>query len=188
MNVTDEEFIGKFAPITDDNFRKILSWRNEPNVRKNMYTQHVISEKEHETWWKKTLNDPAQRYFIYQLNDLELGLVAFTQIDMIKKNASWAFYAAPDAPRGVGTKMEFLALEYAFGELGLESLNCEVLSYNTPVIKLHQRFGFLEKTIQKNRILSTGEASDVHALCIERENWKKTRSSIIERLQKHLKT
>lgn len=38
--------------------------------------------------------------------------------------------------------MEYLALEYAFKDMGLHKLFCEVLAFNAPVIKLHQKFGF----------------------------------------------
>ena len=34
---------------------KILRFRNENEIRKNMFTQHIISKKEHLEWLKKLM-------------------------------------------------------------------------------------------------------------------------------------
>src|SRR5690606_38648738 len=105
----------------------ILNWRNAPAVRRNMYTRHEISLEEHLAWWKNVGSREDQLYFIYEYKNTPFGVVAFTQISNRDKNASWAFYASPEAPRGTGSRMEYLALEYAFKSLKLHKLHCEVL-------------------------------------------------------------
>ena len=71
-----------------------------------------------------------------------MGIVGFTNIDERNQNCSWAFYAAPVAPKGTGSRMEFSPWKMAFQELNVHKMYCEVLGFNTPVIKLHQKFGF----------------------------------------------
>jgi len=135
--------LGCLRKIFDSELELMLSWRNAPSVRANMYTRHEITLEDHLVWWQAVQEREDQHYFIYESEaGLPSGIVAFTLIDRVHSNSSWAFYAAPDAERGTGSKMEFLALEYAFEKLKLHKLHCEVLAFNQTVIKLHQKFGF----------------------------------------------
>ena len=133
---------GSLRDIADDELELMRAWRNEPAVRANMYTQHEISIEEHLTWWEKTKNRPDQKYLMYEMSGDKRGIAAFTSIDIQNKNTAWAFYASPSAPKGTGSKIEFLMLELAFEQLNMQKLYCEVFAFNTSVIKLHQKFGF----------------------------------------------
>lgn len=126
-----------------DDLRMVFSWRNTPEVRRNMYTHQEITWDEHVSWFERIDDDPACRYFIYVAENEAHGVVYFTELNQIHHNAFWGFYAGPLAPAGSGTVMEFLTLEMAFGEQGLHKLNCEVISYNQKVINLHKKNGFL---------------------------------------------
>ena len=55
-------------PIEDQHLDMVRSWRNDPKVRENMYTNHVIGKKEHEQWFKLLLTDSSRRFFIFELN------------------------------------------------------------------------------------------------------------------------
>ena len=62
--------------------------------------------------------------------------------------------------------MEFLALEHAFNTLKLHKLYCEVFAFNSPVVKLHQKFGFqIEGTFREQRVVD-GSYVDVFRLDI----------------------
>ncbi|MEY0737796.1 UDP-4-amino-4,6-dideoxy-N-acetyl-beta-L-altrosamine N-acetyltransferase [Providencia stuartii] len=132
----------ELVPLEQKNLEMILSWRNAPEVRKNMYTSHEITQKEHESWFERMVIDETKRYFIAKLNNESIGVVGFYNINKTTKIADWAFYASPKAPRGSGALMEYIALEYAFSSLNLYKLKCEVLGFNSSVVKLHTKFGF----------------------------------------------
>lgn len=174
---------GRLRPVKDSEIDLMLNWRNDPKVRANMYTHHVISHEEHLAWWRKTKNADTQKYFVYWDGNTPLGIVAFTDIQT-ENAASWAFYAAPIAPAGTGSKMEFLALDYVFNILKLCRLNCEVLGFNTPVINLHHKFGFTTVEIHKNAHMIDGEGFDIHKLQITREAWNEKRATMLERIEK----
>ena len=53
--------LGILRSIGDDELELMRSWRNEPAVRANMYTQHEISREEHLAWWEKINNTKSQR-------------------------------------------------------------------------------------------------------------------------------
>jgi len=153
-------------PIEGDEYRVIRAWRNHESIRKWMYNQHVISEEEHDAWWNKVSTSPKHRYLFYVKAGQALGVVGFTDILSEHKTAFWAFYSAPDAPKGTGSRMEELALEYAFNTLSLEKLSCEVISTNTRVVALHRRFGFVEEGCFRSHIEIDGVRQDVVRLAI----------------------
>lgn len=178
--------IGELRPVEDDEIDLMRSWRNAPSVRQNMYTRHEIGPEEHRAWWERTRNSPAHRYFMYEYEDAPCGIVAFTGIDDLNANSSWAFYARPDAPKGTGSRMEFLALDYAFGPLGLHKLECEVLAFNSAVIGLHQKFGFLVEGVLRQHHKVGDEFVDVYRLGILGEEWNDHRPVMAEKLARFL--
>jgi pseudaminic acid biosynthesis N-acetyl transferase len=163
--------IGTLRSIRDDELELMLSWRNAPSVRANMYTRHVITIDEHRAWWERTRQRDDQRYFMYENAGTPLGIVCFNAIDTVNQHGFWAFYASPDAPRGTGVCMEFLALNYAFEVLKLHKLSCEVLAFNAAVIKLHQKFGFTVEGIFRAHHKVDEQFVDVYRLGILASEW-----------------
>lgn len=175
---------GELRAIEDDELELMLSWRNRPSVRMNMYTTHEIALDDHRQWWKGVQTNPKQQFFMYASDARPLGIVAFTEINTQSHHASWAFYAAPDAPRGTGSKMEFLALDYAFEQLKLHKLHCEVLAFNVPVLKLHQKFGFTVEGIFREQHKTATGFVDIHRLGLLAREWAEHRQQMQTKLAK----
>lgn len=169
---------GRLRLIVDDDLELMLSWRNAPAVRANMYTRHEISTAEHLAWWERTRQRADQSYFMYEDQSMPLGVVGFTMIDQINSNCSWAFYASPDAPHGTGSRMEFLALEHVFGVMDLHKLYCEVLAFNTPVIGLHQKFGFRIEGTFRDHHKKDGDYVDIVRLGMLSGEWADRRDGM----------
>lgn len=176
--------LGSLRAIKSDDLELMLSWRNAPSVRVNMYTRHEISLDEHLQWWSRISSRTDQSYYMYEFQGEPSGIVAFTGIDLVNNNSSWAFYASPDAGRGTGSRMEYLALECAFGKMKLHKLCCEVLSFNKSVIKLHQKFGFTTEGILRHQHLVDGSYVDVYRLGLLADEWSAKRDEIQARLLK----
>lgn len=154
--------------------QKILTWRNHPDVRRNMYTHDDISEDVHHQWIYERLmhRHPGELYLIANDGSTDVGFVSFTKYHHFHRTADWAFYKAPEAPKGTGTKMERAALEYAFETLKLEKLSCEVLAYNKPVYYLHRKHGFQCEGVFRKAHLFEGERHDIYRLAIFKGDWK----------------
>ena len=174
--------LGLLRSIQDDELPLMLSWRNESSVRQNMYTTHEITMSEHLIWWKPIKGSDRHRYFMYEYGGVPLGIVGFTSIDSVSQNSSWAFYASPDAPKGTGSRMEALALDYAFEELRLYKLYCEVLAFNAPVIKLHKKFGFIVEGVLREQHKHDGEFTDIYRLGLFSTEWAEARNDMIVKL------
>jgi UDP-4-amino-4,6-dideoxy-N-acetyl-beta-L-altrosamine N-acetyltransferase len=177
---------GTLRPIRDDEVMLMLEWRNHPNVRENMYNHHLISPEEHTQWWKSTVQKADKRYFMYEFDENACGIVGFTEIEEDNRRASWAFYAAPEARRGTGSRMEFLALNYAFNNLALHKLCCEVLAFNQGVIKLHKRFGFSVEGILRSHRLMDDHFEDVYVFGLLESEWRGFAPELERQLAKSL--
>lgn len=174
--------LGCLRAIKPEELELMLSWRNAPSVRANMYTRHEISLAEHLEWWERIKTRSDQQYFMYEYQSTPIGVVAFNQIDGSNQNSSWAFYASPEATKGTGNRMEFLALEHAFGVIKLHKLCCEVLAFNVPVIKLHEKFGFKVEGILREHHRKDNDFVDVYQLGILASEWETKRDQMNSKL------
>jgi RimJ/RimL family protein N-acetyltransferase len=115
-----------------------------------------------------------------------LGLVSVTGINRLHRTADWAFYLASEARGGLGAALEFHLLEYVFGELGLQKLNCEVLESNPAVVRMHAKFLFQEEGFRRSNVVKDGDRISVHVLGLTREDWMEGRDEVQERIQEVL--
>lgn len=182
--VNQADFLGKLRPIDDSELELMLSWRNSDEVRKNMYTTSIIELNDHLQWYANVQKSLNKCYLMYENQRKPLGIVAFTDIDAVNKQSSWAFYSDPKSPRGTGGKMEFLALDYAFNVLKMHKLSCEVLDYNTAVIRLHKKFGFRQEGYFREQHLHQNHYCGVYRFGILKAEWQKERPTMLELLVK----
>ena len=133
---------------------KMLSWRNSDNVRPYMYNDHVIQEDEHSKWFDRMLYDKTKKYWIIELESNPVGVANLTNIDTNNESCDWAFYIFDPNTRGkgVGSFVEKYILSYVFNDLKLKKLNCEVLETNAGVVKMHEKFGFVQEGFFRNAI------------------------------------
>lgn len=159
-------------PMTDDDLMMVLEWRNQPHVREHMYTTHVISEEEHRAYFARVKDDVSKQYLICTDEEgTPVGLVNFVDIDPANGTAFWGFYSGDPTRRGVGTRMEYLALVHAFEVLNLRKLNGEVLSTNPAVLAFHEKFGFqVEGVFKQHHAVKDGYA-DIHRIALFRQDW-----------------
>lgn len=180
----DSRNLGKLREILPEEVELMRLWRNSPSVRINMYTHHEISVSEHFFWWENVKLCKDKKYLMYEFQDRPLGVVYLNAIDFINKNAAWGFYSSPEAPRGTGSKMEYLVLEYFFYEVKFHKLYCEVLAFNTPVINLHKKFGFKLEGVKREEKIFNEEYIDVYNFGILDKEWGQIRSNMYQRLRK----
>lgn len=130
-------------------------WRNAPDVRRVMFTDHLIAADEHQAWWDRVRTDPTRRVLLYQNNGDPLGVVSFFDIDKVNQSCHWGFYLADTGTLGDRSKvalwldLEREAIAYAFADLGCTSLRCETFSFNSAVLHMHERFGFRRTGVER---------------------------------------
>ncbi|KAE9648856.1 UDP-4-amino-4,6-dideoxy-N-acetyl-beta-L-altrosamine N-acetyltransferase [Pseudomonas sp. PB103] len=179
----------QYLPLTDASpavQAHVRTLRNQPDVRKYMYTSHEISEQEHAHWLTSLQGNPRQQVFVVIKDEQALGVVSLNAINALQKTADWAFYLDVALQgKGLGSLVEFWMLDYAFDIAGLEKLNCEVLAMNAAVVKMHQKFGFKIEGIRRQNVVKDGVRVDVVLLGITKEEWQNKRPAlapVVERL------
>lgn len=172
-------------PLEEKDLPLVLAWRNAPEVRRNMYSNHEISQEEHLAWFVRLQHDSQSRWFIHiDTVGRPDGVVYFTQYQPDRGSSFWGFYAGSSAQSGVGLRMEFEALEKAFGEFGLHKLNCEVLISNGQVINLHNKFGFTQEGVFRDYHFDGDKYVDVVRFGILDTEWAAKREEVKARITK----
>lgn len=141
---------------------RVLAWRNHPEVRRYMYTQHEITLDEHQRWFERTWQDPRKHLLIFEVEKQPLGFVSFTEIGT-GGIADWGFYVAPDAPKGSGRELGRAALDHAFNGIKLHKVCGQALAFNERSIHFHQSLGFKQEGTLRDQHLD-GERYH-HVIC-----------------------
>lgn len=161
---------------------KVREIRNEEEVRKWMYTDHLISEEEHHAWLNHLKTDSKQIVFVILTEEqTPLGSVSVNALDRRHMKSDWAFYLTSTSRGGLGAALEFAFIDFAFDSLNLEKLNCEVIEGNDSVVKLHKKFGFTEEGFRRSSILKQGNRIGVHFLGILKTEWQTIRQSVYDK-------
>ncbi len=131
----------QLRPLLQTDLLQLLEWRNHPEIRRYMLTQHEISLSEHQQWFERISQDPHKHSMIFELNNEAMGFVNFTGLSK-GRIADWGFYIAPGAPKGSGQKLGNTALAYAFKQCHFHKVCGQALSFNDRSIRLHKTLGF----------------------------------------------
>jgi UDP-4-amino-4,6-dideoxy-N-acetyl-beta-L-altrosamine N-acetyltransferase len=137
-------------PATDADSADVLRWRNHPEVRAVSLTRHEISEQEHEAYWAATQASDAREVYVYVRHGVASGVVTYFDIDRAAGSAWWGYYLDNDGLKERGEllpawiEIQRQAKRLAFDELGLSTLEGEVLEANEAVRRFNRRNGFQE--------------------------------------------
>lgn len=149
----------------------LLAIRNDPDVRKYMYTERLISDDEHRGYIEKLKASRSDRlYVVIDETDRAIGAVGLSGIDPHHGKTDWAFYLSADG-RGLGRALEWNTIEHVFFRLNLEKLNCEVIDTNPAVCALHRSFGFVEEGFRRSNVVNEGRRAGVHLFGLTKEDW-----------------
>jgi UDP-4-amino-4,6-dideoxy-N-acetyl-beta-L-altrosamine N-acetyltransferase len=175
----------RLRPIAPGDSGRLLAWRNSPQVSAYMYTDHLISPVEHDSWFAGALAASDRAYWIIEDDGAPVGMASLAGIDLTRRRCEWAYYLgeASVRGRGVGAAVEFVMLDHVFSDLGLHKLWCEVLIDNEGVWKLHESFGFTREALYRDHVWKAGRFQDVIGLGLLEADWASVRDACADRLR-----
>ena len=175
----------RMRDVAEEDRERLLAWRNSPEVAAYMYSDHPIGRAEHDRWFDAIPGRRDRRYWIIEVNDEPVGLVNLADIDETNRRCAWAYYLASPNVRGlgVGSYVEFWAIEHVFQRLGLNKLWCEVLLSNEAVWKLHETYGFQREALFRDHVIKNGQLVDVVGLGLLARDWPAKRKEMADRLR-----
>lgn len=162
--------LGAVRPMTEGDLKRVLSWRNHPEVRRYMYTQHEIAFEEHARWFARASQDPARHLLVFEIDTLPVGFVNIHQIAS-GGIADWGFYAAPDAPKGAGRALGQAALRYAFETVTLRKVCGQALAFNERSIRFHLNLGFQQESVLHHQHFDGQQYQDVVCFGLLASEW-----------------
>jgi UDP-4-amino-4,6-dideoxy-N-acetyl-beta-L-altrosamine N-acetyltransferase len=151
----------------------LRSWRNSALVSKNMYTSKYISQQDQLDWFRSIQLKKDALYRIVEINERKVGMISLTNIKLDNQSCFWAMYFGDTMfnETGAAAILEYFVIDYVFDELGLNKLNCEVLSFNKKVINLHKRFGFVIEANFREHCYKDGKWYDAVGLGLLHADW-----------------
>jgi UDP-4-amino-4,6-dideoxy-N-acetyl-beta-L-altrosamine N-acetyltransferase len=166
-------------PMREGDLRTVLSWRNSERIRAVSLSSHEIAWEEHLAWYERSKNDDSIYPMLFECRGQPAGVVNFTGIDRPAGWAGWGFYLGdPNAPKGAASAMGFLALNYAFGGLGLQKLVGRSFVSNEASLQYHRRLGFREIEVEDERVQKGGDMLEVMRLELPVERWRELSPSL----------
>lgn len=171
-------------PIAESDLDILLAWRNSPAIKGNMFNDHTITPEEHRAWFERAQNSRLSRHLLFLHRDRPLGAVNVRGIDRANGRCIWGFYIGdPDAPRGSGTAMACLALDYIFGTLGMRKVCSEAFAFNDASINYHRKLGFREEGRLRAHQIKEGKYEDIIIFGLFRPEWEEVRPRLTESLR-----
>ncbi len=158
---------------------ELIRIRNKPEIRKWMYTEHVISLKEHSAWIQSLKDDSSRIAFAIFESGEVIGAFNIYNINCVHKTCEWGWFIDPaKSGGGLGSAIEFNLIDFIFNDLNMVKQTVEVLEENIPVINLHKKFFFIEEGYRHSHIFKEGKRTGYYEFGLLSSDWKIQRESL----------
>ena len=126
-------------PVKKEDLKKILEWRNEPEVRKSMFNTGTITEEEHEKYWERFLNDEKKFAYIIEKEGRSVGVI---KLEIRTEKAEVNILVAPEFQgKGIG-KTALKLIEEKAKEFKVPVLMSRIKPENEASIKIFEKNNF----------------------------------------------
>ena len=132
-------------PVEKKDYGKILEWRNDPDVRINSLTQHIISIDEHIEYWTEFLKNRGNFAFIVVHGNEDIGILKLKYINKITYEID-IFLSKSSRNKGLGPQILKIAKKISV-QKGIKQLIAKIKYDNEASKKAFEKGGFSPKLI-----------------------------------------
>lgn len=151
-----------------------------------MYTNREISWDEHLRWIAGLREDKANTAYIVHYEDEIVGSLSVNHMNFTHKTADWGMYLSPGVQgRGLASVLEFTLVDLVFNKLNFKKLNCAVLHFNKPVIRMHEKFGFIKEGEIRSEIENSNGRFNIVYLGMTKDEWDVIRPNKLYILERY---
>ena len=170
--------------ISQSDKASLRQWRNDPEVTRWGYSNHVIDEAEHNAWFDAMLVDASKVYWKIVVDGIAVGAIFLTSISDQGSTCEWGMYLADVDMRGKGVAQAACALSFrhAFTDLGMKAVKCEAVAQNEDAIGLYESVGYVRTGVQAAAVKRGDEMLSVVILELTRESWNVREPQILQKL------
>ncbi len=133
-----------FINLSDNEKEMIRNWRNSDEIRKWMFTDHIISKEDHLNFIENLRKDGANFYWMVIADDKPIGVVSFQKVDFKNRSGYLGIYSTE---KGIGRLIMKYLLHLWFELTQMRILKCEVLEGNKHAYNFYKNAGFMEEDI-----------------------------------------
>lgn len=166
-------------PLTENDTANIVKWRNSDSVRKNLYTQTILTSEQHLNYYRNTVQaGKCVQYIISVIENgknLDIGTAFIKNIDWANRKGEFGMFIGENSFRGKGYAAPVVQkiLEIAFSKLMLHRVYLSVMADNVPAIKTYERAGFLREGRLQDDYLRNDGFIDIIVMGITEPLWRK---------------
>lgn len=136
--------------VTEKDKELLFQWANDSDVRKNSFISKNISEKEHERWFRRVMEDDNVKQYIFMEDENAVGQIRFD----IKDECAIISYSISCNNRGRGLASEMIkAAEKKILEdrPDVKIITAEVKPENYLSLKVFERLGYRQDCIHLSK-------------------------------------
>jgi len=161
-----------FVILKDEEVDLVRKFRNHPEVRRWMYSDHEINKSEHIEFISSLVKEEKKLYFLVLQDNLCLGVISLNRIDLKNRHAYLGIYANPEEKiSNAGFFLGRALLKMSFEFIGLHSLKLEVIENNHRAINLYRKLGFKEEGRLREFVYKEGKWYDVIVMGMTEEEY-----------------
>lgn len=160
--------------INKTDLGKIMHWRMSADVTQYMFTDPYLTLEQQIKWFNEIECCNTCKYWIIDVNNVDIGVLGLEKIDFVNKRCSWNWYIGETSYRGLGIaqQIQFNVYDYVFNKLKLNRLYSEVLTVNERNLNAYKKCGYIEEGILKEHIIKDGISYDVTICGITKSIWE----------------
>jgi len=164
-------------PAEETDAEVLAEYINHPETRRFIMVRFPKSLREEREWIASlsTKGTPQNLVFVVERkrDGQAIGVVGLHQIDWVQRRCVSGSFIGPPRLRGegYGTEAKSLLLDYAFGELGMQSVWALVFADNTPSIRALEKQGYRRGGVHRKSVWRGSTWIDSYYYDILQEDW-----------------
>lgn len=164
--------------IEYDDIQLVRYWRNLDHVRSKLIQQNTINRDQQRNWFEK-LNTDKSKYFIYSLDNIDIGVVSITNINSEALTFEGGIFCGN--PHFLGHWINVWACiqiyEKAFFDLQLQTSLAVIIEGNNAAISLNKALGY--KPIES-------DSENINKFILTKESFLKNTGKIKQFIESNL--
>ena len=164
-------------PLSLADTENIVKWRNDPAVKRYLYSQEELEPEQHIAYYEKYIKSGKSAQFIIVVDDdgiqTDIGTIFIKNIDTANHSGEYGIFIGEDVGRGKGyAKLATeIILNYGFEVLKLHRIFLSVMADNIPAIKVYEKSGFIHEGVLREDYLRNDGYVDIVLMAILKQDW-----------------
>ena len=172
-----------FRSIEERDLETIRQWRNSPNIARNMFSSGVITEEQQRGWYESVCRGERGYCWFVESAGQPVGYASLSRAERSEDTYEFGLYVGNQEfanGGGCGSAILYNILQEAFRNLNAHKVICEVLAFNTPAIRLYEKFGMRQQGYFKDYLKRDNERIDCVSYAIFEQEWQQVRNDLYE--------